>query len=246
MTKHTAGPATIALIGGIAASLAGNLQAINLGDSAPGVGAYVSALFWPVALFVAIEVMLRTPWLSNRRDNLTKWVGLAGVAGVALYVSYGHLLHVLGAYGYDSVSAHVGPLAIDGLMAMATLSMNRVGQSRRAVPVLDTPEAAPAPEPIVATVPGEDNLMSLAAFLPQPSEVPALEAAPVPVDSVMAPRPLGPEPVKVAVPSPDAAKVQALVDGHVADGMPLGQAYAAAALTLGVSARTVRRKLGKA
>jgi len=122
--------ATVVLILGIAASLGGNLQAINLGDAKPGAGAYISALFWPLALFLAIEIMLHTPWVNSWRDALTKWVGLVGVAGLALWISYGHLLHVLAAYGYDTVSSHVGPLAIDGLMAMATLALNRIGQAR--------------------------------------------------------------------------------------------------------------------
>jgi hypothetical protein len=128
------------LLGGIAVSLAGNVQAINL-DRPAGIGETLSALVWPLFLFWAIEVMLHTPWVRSWRDGLTKWVGLAGAAFIALYVSYGHLEHVLDAYGYDSVASHVGPLAVDVTMAMATLSLNRVGQSRRAhLATLDTPD----------------------------------------------------------------------------------------------------------
>lgn len=123
--------ATLVLLAGIAASLAGNIQAINLGDSAPGVGMYISAIIWPLFLFGAIEVMLHTPWARTWRDALTRWAGLTAVAGLSLYISYGHLVHVLEDYKYDTVSAHLGPLAIDLMMAMATLAMNRVGQARR-------------------------------------------------------------------------------------------------------------------
>lgn len=122
---------TTVLISGIAASLAGNLQAINLGDAQPGIGGYISATLWPLFLFGAIEVMLHTPWIKSWRDALTKWAGLGGVAMVALWVSYWHLAHVLTAYGYDTVSSHAGPLAIDLTMAMATMALNRVGQARR-------------------------------------------------------------------------------------------------------------------
>jgi hypothetical protein len=102
--RRAAWVATLTLALGIVTSLGGNLQAINLGGREPGVGAYISAVFWPLALFAAIEVMLHTPWLASRRDNLTKWVGLASVAGMAAYVSYGHMVHVLLAYGYDKPS----------------------------------------------------------------------------------------------------------------------------------------------
>jgi hypothetical protein len=138
--RRAAWVATLTLALGIVTSLGGNLQAINLGGREPGVGAYISAVFWPLALFAAIEVMLHTPWLASRRDNLTKWVGLASVAGMAAYVSYGHMVHVLLAYGYDKPSGHFGPLAVDGLMAMCTLALNRVGQARRAPVPVATPD----------------------------------------------------------------------------------------------------------
>jgi len=123
--------ATLVLTSGVAASLAGNLQAINLDSARPGIGQYISAIIWPLFLFGAIEVMLHTPWVKSWRDGLTKWAGLTSVAGVSLWVSYDHLVHVLTAYGYDTVSAHIGPLAIDLTMAMATMALNRIGQSRR-------------------------------------------------------------------------------------------------------------------
>lgn len=134
MTKTYRRPAALAftgLIGGILASLAGNVQAITLDNAEPGVGAIISAVIWPAALFVAIEIMLHTPWVSSRRDNLVRWVGLLGVAFIALYVSYWHLVHVLDNYGYDAVASHAAPLAVDGLLAMSTLALNRVGQARR-------------------------------------------------------------------------------------------------------------------
>jgi hypothetical protein len=123
--------ATAVLLTGIAASVAGNLQAINLDNAAPGVGAHISAIFWPVLLFLLIEVMLHTPWIVSWRDGLTKWAGLGLAAAVALYVSYGHLVTTLDAYGYDWVSAHAGPVAVDGAMVMAALAINRIGQARR-------------------------------------------------------------------------------------------------------------------
>lgn len=127
--------ATATLLGGIAASLAGNLQAINLGSHQPGIGAYISAIVWPLTLFAVVEVLLHTPWMNNWRDGLTKAMGVGLVGAMAAYISYFHLAHTLSAYGYDVVSRYAGPLAIDAAMVMATLALNRVGHARRAVAV---------------------------------------------------------------------------------------------------------------
>lgn len=123
--------ATTVLLAGAAASLAGNVQAIYLDNAAPGVGAVISAVIWPLFLLGAIELLIHTPWLANWRDNLTKLAVTIFVGAVAAYLSYFHLAHVLSAYGYDTVSRYAGPLAIDAAMAMATLALNRVGQARR-------------------------------------------------------------------------------------------------------------------
>lgn len=163
--RRPAAIATTVLIMGIAASLGGNLQAINLNDAKPGAGAYVSALFWPLALFLAIEIMLHTPWVNSWRDALTKWVGLVGVAALALWISYGHLATVLDSYGYDVVATHVGPLAIDGLMAMATLALNRIGQARGHVATPIT----------VATVALDNALDVVAGGKPMATEEPTLD-----------------------------------------------------------------------
>jgi hypothetical protein len=153
-TKTHRRPATVAtltLLGGIAASLSGNLQAINLGSHQPGIGAYVSAIVWPLTLFAVVEVLLHTPWLNNWRDGLTKAVAVGFVGLMAAYISYFHLAHTLSAYGYDVVSRYAGPLAIDAAMVMATLALNRVGQARRA---LATVQAEPVQVDTVDTTPG--------------------------------------------------------------------------------------------
>lgn len=126
------------ILGGLAMSLAGNFQAINLDGGRPGIGAYVSAFIWPSFLFGVIEVMLHTPWLANWRDRFTKGGALILVAFVAAWISYWHLCHVMTAYGYDTVASHTGPLAVDIGMVLATLALDRVrkaGQSAPAGPV---------------------------------------------------------------------------------------------------------------
>lgn len=135
--RRSAGVATLVLAGGVLASLAGNLQAINLDNQTPGVGAYVSAVLWPLWLFGTVELLIHTPWLSNWRDRLTKGAVVILVAGVAAWVSYWHLANVLSHYGYDVASRYAGPLAIDAAMVLAALALDRVGQARRAVRPVD-------------------------------------------------------------------------------------------------------------
>jgi hypothetical protein len=142
--------ATAVLLAGVSASLAGNVQAIYLDNAAPGVGAVVSAVIWPVFLLASIELLIHTPWLANWRDNLTKLGVTMFVGAVAAYLSYFHLAHVLSAYGYDTVSRYAGPLAIDSAMAMATLALNRIGQARRV-------QADTVTEPVTVQLPSYDS-----------------------------------------------------------------------------------------
>lgn len=86
----------------------------------PHAGAVVGAVFWPVALLVAIEDLARVPWPSAARWAVIRLGGLGPVAIVAAVVSYRHLSGLLAYYGEDGITSTVGPLAVDGLMVMAT------------------------------------------------------------------------------------------------------------------------------
>ena len=82
-------------------------------------GAVTAAVFWPVALFVAIEVLSRTAWPDGGWWRLVRFGGLLPVALVAAVVSYRHLSGLIRYYGEDGLTATVGPLAVDGLMIVA-------------------------------------------------------------------------------------------------------------------------------
>ena len=86
----------------------------------PHAGAVVGAVFWPVALLVAIEVLARVSWPAGGRWLAIRFGGLGPVAVVAAVVSYRHLSGLLAFYGEDTITSTVGPLAVDGLMVMAT------------------------------------------------------------------------------------------------------------------------------
>jgi hypothetical protein len=77
-------------------------------------------VFWPVALLVAIEVLARVAWPAGGQWLIVRFGGLGPVATVAAVVSYRHLSGLLSFYGEDAITATVGPLAVDGLMVMAT------------------------------------------------------------------------------------------------------------------------------
>jgi hypothetical protein len=100
-------------------------------------------VFWPIALFVAIEILARTAWPRAARWVVVRFLGLLPVAVVAAIVSYGHLSGLLAHYGESSLTAHLGPLAVDGLMVMASSALMATAPGR----TLDAPGQA---EPVGA------------------------------------------------------------------------------------------------
>ena len=96
----------------------------------PPLGNVVGAVFWPVALFVAIEILARTAWPRATRWVVVRFAGLLPVAVVAAIVSYGHLSGLLAHYGESALTAHLGPLAVDGLMVMASSALMATAPGR--------------------------------------------------------------------------------------------------------------------
>ncbi|MFC0005514.1 DUF2637 domain-containing protein [Micromonospora siamensis] len=117
----------------------------------PEPGAVVSAIVWPLFLFIAIEILARTPWPTGPGWRLLRWVGLPPVALVAAFVSYRHLSGLLDHYNEETLVVWFGPLAVDGLMLMATTALLATG--KRAT----RPELVPAPAPATtAEAPSSD------------------------------------------------------------------------------------------
>lgn len=86
----------------------------------PHPGAVIGAVFWPVALFIALEIFARISWPQSRRWTMLRFGGLLPVALVAAIVSYRHLSGLLHFYSEDPLTTVIGPLAVDGLMIMAS------------------------------------------------------------------------------------------------------------------------------
>jgi hypothetical protein len=114
----------------------------------PQLGAVIGAVVWPLALFVAVEILARTPWPTGWRWVVLRGLGLVPVALVAAFVSYRHLSGLLAYYHEDPLTAALGPLAVDGLMVMATASLLATGH-RRPNP------ATPADETSTADIPAD-------------------------------------------------------------------------------------------
>lgn len=115
---------------GIAASIAANVA-----HAQPEVGPRLAGAFVPVALLLAVEAMSRPKWRrSGKRWGLVRYGGTGLVAAVAAVMSYRHMVGLLERYGEDPLNAHLGPLAVDGLMVVcgfALLAINdKEGQEK--------------------------------------------------------------------------------------------------------------------
>jgi hypothetical protein len=94
----------------------------------PEPGAVVGAVVWPVFLFIAVEILARVAWPHGPVWHFVRWAGLLPVAVVAALVSYRHLSGLLAHYGEEPIVYHLGPLAVDGLMVMATGALLATGR----------------------------------------------------------------------------------------------------------------------
>ncbi|MEU5826575.1 hypothetical protein [Micromonospora tulbaghiae] len=126
-------------------------------DWTPEPGAVVSAVVWPLFLFIAIEILARTPWPTGWGWNVLRWVGLPPVALVAAFVSYRHLSGLLDHYNEETLVVWFGPLAVDGLMLMATSALlatgNRTSRPTELVPAPAPATTAEAPSPDIPASP---------------------------------------------------------------------------------------------
>jgi hypothetical protein len=111
-------------------------------DWSPDTGAVIGSVFWPVALFVAVEILTRIPWPAGKGWTMLRFGGLLPVALVAAVVSYRHLSGLLDHYSEDALTVTIGPLAVDGLMIMATGALLATGHAARAANTANDTEPA--------------------------------------------------------------------------------------------------------
>lgn len=182
------------IIGGVA-SVVGNVASTILKES--DVALYLRvpwAVLWPVCLYVGIEVLTRTPWRRGFLHWITRVVLVGPVSGVAAFVSYLHLHHLMRLSTEPGLAQALGPLAIDGLLFGCTVVLLITRPQDTEVP------AVPPAVPAVLEVPDLEDTVSL----PVPAAVPPVLAVPDP-----------PPLVSSRVPAWDPVKVLALInEGH--------------------------------
>ncbi|MDG4768517.1 DUF2637 domain-containing protein [Solwaraspora sp. WMMD406] len=99
-------------------------------DWSPSPLAIAISVFWPIALFVAVEILTRITWGDGFWWFLARVVGVLPVALVAAVVSYRHLSGLLAHFGEDPLTVAIGPLAVDGLMVMASAALMVTSRKR--------------------------------------------------------------------------------------------------------------------
>jgi hypothetical protein len=137
------------VVAGIAASVA-----MNVLHAPHNAVARMIAAVPPLALFGSMELISRIPssnkWLSSGRI-----MGTLAVAGVSGSLSYTSMVLVVERYGWTGWKADIWPIAVDGLMMVATLSLVEVVRKIRQMEMFEPEEipVSPAPAPPVWLAP---------------------------------------------------------------------------------------------
>ncbi|WP_433615337.1 DUF2637 domain-containing protein [Dactylosporangium sp. CA-139114] len=132
----------------------------------------------PLALFVAIEVMMRVPIQSAVRAGL-RIVATASIAGIAAWTSYWHMVGVVARYEHGAVP-YLLPVSIDGLIVVLSVSLFDVASQLREHLDAASPAAGEAPT-AHETINTTESAPDLQAALPAP--VTAIDVR-IPVDVI--------------------------------------------------------------
>lgn len=84
----------------------------------------------PVSLLLALELLTRVP-VGRWYLGLLRISGTLAVATAAGWLSYWHMVSTVAAHGESTVSAHIWPASVDGLMAIASVAMVELGARLR-------------------------------------------------------------------------------------------------------------------
>lgn len=219
-------------LGSVAANVAHSFIAPNDATQpwSPEPGAVVSAMMWPILLFIAIEILARTPWPAGLSWNLLRWVGLPPVALVAAVVSYRHLSGLLDHYGEEDLVVWLGPIAVDGLMFMATIALLATGKraTRPTNPISAPTPATDAPAPSTPDTAPATVRPAAAKRTPATKPAPAKKTAPRKRTPAKNTKPATPSPqptVEVPAP-PTVAEPPASTPPQATDLLPGARIYA--------------------
>lgn len=105
------------LLLGVAASVAANILHANPNPISQTIAA------WPsLAFLLTVELSSRIPMTRRLRAGL-RIAATAVIAGIAGWISYWHMADVAARYGETSVSAHLLPFTVDGLIVVCSVSL---------------------------------------------------------------------------------------------------------------------------
>lgn len=136
-----------AFIIGIAASVAANAL-----HAQPNPISRTIAGWPPVALFIAVEFMLRIP-IARKRNAVIRMMATVALAVIAAWISYWHMAAVALKYGETGSSAYLLPFTVDGLLVVSAVSLVALTAAPAAVAVQQLAHATPIDEaPPVAVV----------------------------------------------------------------------------------------------
>jgi hypothetical protein len=133
---------------GIVVSVLGNIG--HAASDGMQSGEWAGAAFWPVALLLSVEILVRVHWQPEKRWTIARFTGLVVVSIVSAILSYLHLRSLLIVWDYGSFQGTIGPLAVDGLMLIAASALLSISKERPVVVV--PPDITPAPDPVDAEI----------------------------------------------------------------------------------------------
>ncbi|OZV74735.1 hypothetical protein CA850_29600 [Micromonospora echinospora] len=197
-----------AIIGG-ALSVAANVAHSYIATDPPALKVIFSAS-WSVLLFVGIEVVARVAFPPGIQYVALRFVGLGGVSLVAGIVSYQHMSGLFEHWGLDWATVHLGPLAVDGFLAICSAALILTAAKRARV----EPSAERAKPTFETLFPHLAALRDEDAVLPAET-APAALVAPAPIEATPEPSavppwaddaPGAPAPDPEPEPEPEAPK----------------------------------------
>jgi hypothetical protein len=109
---------------------------------------------WPsLAFLLTVELTSRIP-VTRRLRAAVRIAATAVIAGIAGWISYWHMADVAARYGETSVSAHLLPFTVDGMIVVASVSLVELAVSigKLAAPVAQMVEAKAEPQPVAAPI----------------------------------------------------------------------------------------------
>ena len=151
--------ATLAL--GVAASVTANIL-----HARPHPISQAIAAWPPLALLITVELVSRIP-VHRRALGAVRITSTAAIAGIAAWVSYGHMVEVVARYGETGTVPYLLPLSVDGLIVVASVSLIELAARRR-----DTASRA-----VSTAEPDAHTRSSTAPFGPRP--IPASTPPPI-------------------------------------------------------------------